>query len=83
MAGTSGNSWQDMSAAWNAVGEFVAAVAVYGVGGWFADKWLGTGHFLFLGGLMFGMVLGVYILMKRGDQAADAAAARQRNRASR
>jgi len=71
-----------MSSAWNAVAEFVAAVTVYGVGGWFADKWLGTGHVLFLAGLMLGMVLGVYILIKRGDQVADAAAARQRNRAA-
>lgn len=82
MAGASGNQWQDFSSAWNAVAEFTAAVAVYGVGGWFADKWLGTGHFLFLSGLLVGTFLGVYILIKRGDQAADAAAARQRNRAS-
>ena len=82
MADIPGNSWQDLSSAWNAVAEFTAAVAVYGVGGWYADKWLGTGHFLFLAGLILGMVLGVYILMKRGDQSADAAAARQRNRAS-
>jgi F0F1-type ATP synthase assembly protein I len=62
--------WQDAATAWNAVFEFTAAVAVYGTGGWFADKWLHTGHFLFLAGLMLGMVLGVYVLMKRAAQAA-------------
>ena len=83
MAGSTGNpQWQDFASAWNAVIEFTAAVAVYGVAGWYADRWLGTGHFLFIGGLLLGMVLGVYILIKRGDQAADAAARRQRDRAS-
>ena len=32
--------WQDLSQAWNAVIEFTAAVAFYGVAGWYADKWL-------------------------------------------
>lgn len=83
MAGASGNpQWQDLSSAWNAVGEFTASVAVYGVGGWFADKWLHTAHFLFLSGLMLGTVLGVYVLIKRGDQAAAAAKARQSDRAA-
>ncbi len=81
MAGASGNQWQDVASAWTAVGEFTAAVAVYGVGGWYADRWLHTGHVLFLAGLLLGMVLGVYVLIKRGDQAADAAKARQRDRA--
>jgi F0F1-type ATP synthase assembly protein I len=79
MAGASGNpQWQDLASAWNAVGEFAASVAVYGAGGWFADRWLHTGHLLFFAGLLLGMVLGVYIMIKRGDQAADAAKARQR-----
>jgi ATP synthase protein I len=79
MAGASGNPhWNDVASAWTAVGEFTAAVAVYGVLGWYADRWLHTAHFLFLGGLILGMVLGVYVLIKRGDQAADAAKARQR-----
>jgi len=84
MAGASGNpQWNDLASAWTAVGEFTAAVAVYGAGGWFADRWLHTGHVLFLLGLILGMVLGVYVLMKRGDQAEAAEkAARQRARAS-
>ena len=79
MAGASGNPhWNDLASAWTAVAEFTAAVAVYGVLGWYADRWLHTAHFLFLGGLLLGMVLGVYVLIKRGDQAAAAAKARQR-----
>jgi F0F1-type ATP synthase assembly protein I len=71
MAGAPGHSeWRDVATAWTAVGEFSSAVAVYGVGGWFADKYLHTGHVLFLLGLLLGMVLGVYLLVKRGDQAA-------------
>ena len=60
--------WQDLSQAWNAVIEFTAAVAVYGVGGWYTDKWLNTGPALFILGLVLGQVLGIYILMKRSDQ---------------
>ncbi len=63
------SEWRDLGTAWNAVVEFTAAVAVYGLFGWFADKWLHTGHVLFLLGLMLGTVLGVYVLIKRGDQA--------------
>jgi F0F1-type ATP synthase assembly protein I len=64
------SEWRDLSAAWSAIIEFSAAIAVYGVLGWFADRWLGTGHVLFVIGLMLGMVLGVYILAKRATQAA-------------
>jgi F0F1-type ATP synthase assembly protein I len=71
MAGTPARTqWQDAAAAWNAVFEFTAAIAVYGVAGWFADKWLHTGHLFFLAGLLLGMVLGVYVLTKRAAQAA-------------
>jgi F0F1-type ATP synthase assembly protein I len=60
-------SWADLGKAWNAVIEFVCAVGVYGIAGWYADKWLGTGHWLFLTGLVLGMVLGIYIMMKRAE----------------
>ena len=63
-----GSPWRDLSTAWNAVIEFTAAVTVYGVLGWFADKWLHTGHALFVTGLVLGLVLGIYVLMKRADQ---------------
>lgn len=66
MAGTPERTqWQDLSTAWNAVIEFSAALIVYGVLGYYADKWLHTGHVLFFGGLMLGLVLGLYVLHKR------------------
>jgi F0F1-type ATP synthase assembly protein I len=68
MTATRRSEWSDLSSAWTAVSEFTAAVAVYGVLGWFADKWLHTGHVLFFGGLLAGMVLGIYVMVKRSDQ---------------
>ena len=69
MAGSAEQSqWLELGAAWNHVIEFVSAIAVYGVLGWFADKWLGTGHVLFVLGLVGGNVLGLYILLKRSAQ---------------
>ena len=67
MAGTpqAPTQWQDLGTAWNAVIEFSAALAVYGVLGYYADKWLHTGHVLFFGGLLLGLVLGLYVLRKR------------------
>jgi F0F1-type ATP synthase assembly protein I len=69
MTQTSRSEWNDLNSAWTAVSEFTAAVAVYGVLGWFADKWLHTGHVLFFIGLLLGMVLGIYVMVKRSDQA--------------
>jgi F0F1-type ATP synthase assembly protein I len=85
MAGTPKQTtqWQDLGTAWNAVIEFSAALAVYGALGYFADKWLHTGHVLFLGGLLFGMVLGLYVLNKRLTHAeAQALAERRADRAA-
>lgn len=66
MAGAPGRTqWQDLGTAWNAVIELSAALAVYGVLGYYADKWLHTGHVLFFGGLLFGLGLGLYVLNKR------------------
>ena len=67
--------------AWNAVIEFTAAIAVYGVLGWYADKWLHTGHVLFVVGLLLGNALGLYVLIKRSEQA-DARLADRASRAS-
>ena len=69
MAEAPGQQWQDLGTAWNAVIEFIAATAVYGVLGWFADKWFGTGHVLFVIGLLGGNALGLYVLVKRSQQA--------------
>lgn len=55
--------------AWNAVIELVAATIVYGALGWFADAWLGTGHVLFILGLLGGNALGFYVLVKRAHAA--------------
>lgn len=75
--------WQDLGSAWNAVIEFSAALAVYGVLGYYADKWLHTGHVLFLGGLLLGLALGLYVLMKRTEQAdREHLAARRADRAA-
>ncbi|HVF19626.1 MAG TPA: AtpZ/AtpI family protein [Mycobacteriales bacterium] len=61
--------WQDLGMAWNAVIELVAATIVYGALGWFADAWLGTGHVLFILGLLGGNALGFYVLVKRAQAA--------------
>lgn len=83
MAGTPERTqWQDLGSAWNAVIEFSAALAVYGVLGYYADKWLHTGHVLFFLGLLLGLVLGLYVLHKRLTHADKLAAeARRADRA--
>lgn len=69
MTVTRGSDWSDLNSATTAVSEFTAAVAVYGVLGWYADRWLHTAHVLFFIGLLLGMVFGIYIMVKRSDQA--------------
>lgn len=68
MTVTRRSEWSDLNSAWTAVSEFTAAVAIYGVLGWFADRWLHTGHVLFFVGLLLGMALGIYVMVKRSDQ---------------
>ncbi|MCA1824253.1 MAG: AtpZ/AtpI family protein [Mycobacteriales bacterium] len=80
--GTRQAAWSDLGMAWNAVIEFTAAIAVYGVAGWFADKWLHTGHVLFVLGLLGGNALGLYVLIKRSAQADARAVADRATRAS-
>jgi F0F1-type ATP synthase assembly protein I len=83
MAGTPERTqWQDLGSAWNHVIEFSAALAVYGALGYFADKWLHTGHVLFFLGLLLGLGLGLYVLNKRLTHAdAQVAEARRTGRA--
>lgn len=85
MAGSPDRSaqWRDLGMAWNAVIEFTAAVLVYGVLGWLADRWLGTHPALFVVGLFGGMLLGLYVLKKRADQMDATHAARRAHRAER
>lgn len=49
---------------WHAFGYLVAGVGLYGVLGWFADRWLGT-SFLVVVGIMLGAVLGIYLTWSR------------------
>jgi F0F1-type ATP synthase assembly protein I len=65
--GAGPSSWHDVNSAWIVVSEFISAVLVYGAMGWFADRWLHTGHVLFLLGLVAGMALGIYVMIKRSD----------------
>lgn len=44
---------------WRAFGHVVSGVAVYGVLGWLADRWLGT-SFLVAVGIVLGAGLGIY-----------------------
>jgi len=49
---------------WHAFGYLVSGVAVYGVLGWLADRWLGT-SFLVAVGVLVGAGLGLYLTFKR------------------
>ena len=49
---------------WHAFGYIVAGVAVYGVVGWLADRWLGT-RFLVAVGIVAGAALGIYLTAAR------------------
>ena len=66
-AATKPTHWDDLGMAWNAVAELVAATGLYGLLGWFADGWFGTGHVLFVIGLVGGNLLGIYLLYKKSQ----------------
>jgi len=83
MAETPLKHWNALSTAWNSVGEFSAAVIVYGFFGWLIDRWLGTRPVAFVVGLFAGMLLGMYVLTKRADQMDAIHAARRAQRAPR
>lgn len=80
---TEQSQYHGLDAAWNAVISMVAGSALYGVLGWYADKWLHTGHVLFALGIVGGNMLSLYALAKRFEHA-DAAelAAKRAGRAS-
>ncbi len=50
--------------AWHAFGYIVSGVAVYGVLGWLADRWLGT-TFLVAVGIILGAGLGIFLTVSR------------------
>ncbi len=56
---------------WHAFGYLVSGVALYGVLGWLADRWLGT-TFLVALGIILGAVLGTYLTFTRFNPRPDA-----------
>jgi ATP synthase protein I len=54
---------------WHAFGYVVSGVAVYGVLGWLADRWLGT-SFLVAIGILVGAGIGIYMTFARFNLAA-------------
>jgi len=80
---TEQSHYQGLDAAWNAVISMVAGSAVYGVLGWFLDKWLDTGHVFFAVGIIGGNMLSLYALAKKFEHAdAEALRVKQAGRAS-
>ena len=51
---------------WHAFGYLVSGVAVYGLLGWLADRWLET-SFLVVIGILVGAALGIYMTIARFD----------------
>jgi F0F1-type ATP synthase assembly protein I len=49
---------------WHAFGYITSGVAVYGVLGWLADRWLGT-SFLVAVGIILGAGLGIFMTFSR------------------
>ena len=49
---------------WHAFSYIVSGVAVYGVLGWLADRWLGT-TFLVAVGILVGAAFGIYMTFSR------------------
>jgi ATP synthase protein I len=53
---------------WHAFGYIVSGVAVYGLLGWLADRWLGT-TFLVAVGILVGAGFGIYMTFARFNTA--------------
>ena len=53
---------------WHAFGYIVSGVALYGLLGWLADRWLGT-QFLVAVGILLGAGLGIYLTFARFNRA--------------
>lgn len=49
---------------WHAFGYLVSGVAIYGLLGWLADRWLGT-SFLVVLGILLGAGFGIYMTFAR------------------
>ena len=55
---------------WHAFGYLVSGVAVYGLLGWLADRWLQT-SFLVVVGILVGAGLGLYLTFSRFNRKQD------------
>ncbi|MDR1513195.1 MAG: AtpZ/AtpI family protein [Propionibacteriaceae bacterium] len=60
MSGPTGNDGDGIAA----LSYILAGLILYGVLGWLADRWLGT-RFLLPAGLILGLGLGAYLVIKR------------------
>lgn len=54
---------------WHAFGYLVSGVGLYGILGWFADRWLGT-SFLVVLGILLGAGFGIYMTFARFNRVA-------------
>lgn len=55
---------------WHAFGYLVSGVAIYGILGWLADRWLGT-SFLVVLGILLGAGFGLYMTFARFNRPAE------------
>ncbi|CAN5824514.1 hypothetical protein BH23ACT10_BH23ACT10_01590 [soil metagenome] len=55
------HGWEDL------LSEFLAAIATWGGVGWLVDRWLDTGPWFMIAGVVLGNGLGIYLLWLRSD----------------
>ena len=63
---------------WHAFGYLVSGVAVYGVLGWLADRWLGTSYLVAVG-ILVGAGLGLYMTFARFNRIQGQQSKQQKN----
>lgn len=63
---------------WHAFGYLVSGVAMYGVLGWLADRWLGT-SFLVAIGILIGAGLGLYMTFARFNRSTNQQSKQEKN----
>ncbi|MBY5163364.1 AtpZ/AtpI family protein [Salsipaludibacter albus] len=55
----------DRDSGWALTAEFLSAILVWAGIGWLLDRWLDTGPWLLVAGIVLGVVLGFYLLYMR------------------
>ncbi|MBW3620658.1 MAG: AtpZ/AtpI family protein [Actinobacteria bacterium] len=60
--------WRDADTGWTMTVELLTAVGVWGGIGWLLDRWLGTGPWILVAGLVLGAVLGTYVVFLRAER---------------